>query len=144
MLPDTVCHLVTDNSRVERDGVTNNFYQRGAETAMPTLPVRLILACLHTKIFFRLHFIYIKPATSAPASPGGCEIVVNPACQNAQNNKDYISVSGCSVQISVPIPDPATPNKITVNGGASQPIPQNVQVASDYTYTVTPYQATEL
>ena len=86
----------------------------------------------------------LQPATSAPASPGGCEIVVNPACQNAQNNKDYISVSGCSVQISVPIPDPATPNKITVNGGTSQPIPQSVQVASDYTYTVTPYQATEL
>ena len=48
MLPDTVCHLVTDNSRVVRDGVTNNFYQRGAETAMPTLPVRLILSCLNT------------------------------------------------------------------------------------------------
>ena len=36
----STCHLVSDSSKVEKDGVTNNYYMRRNESPIPTISVR--------------------------------------------------------------------------------------------------------
>ena len=142
MVSGTVCHLVSDNSKVVKDGITNSFFRRRSETAIPTVAVRYFYEALY--IFL---YIFLQPSspTSAPspspASPtcadgGGYSIQTVPNCKN----NDFVEITGCSIKITIPITDPTTPNMVTIRDNNGKPIPDDVQIISDYTYTKSDYE----
>ena len=135
---------MSDNSKVVKDGITNSFFRRRSETAIPTVAVRYFYEAL-----FIFLYILLQPSspTSAPspsqASPscsdgGGYSINTTPNCANS----DVVEIdeNGCSIKITIPITDPTTPNMVTIRDNNGKPIPDDVQIISDYTYTKSDYE----
>ena len=77
-----------------------------------------------------------SPSSTGTCANGGKSIEANTVCVN----QGIVEVIGCSFKITIPITDPTTPNMVTIRSTSGRPIPDNVQISSNYTYTVSPYE----
>ena len=126
---------MSDLTKLEKDGITNNIYQRKTETPIPVVTV-----CQEKEIQIsmvdNLIFITPKPASTSDGDDDSEEENVevddskeeNVEVSAISNCKQYIESSGSEIILTLPV-DPHLPNIVYIKSLAAKAIPADATVS---------------